>query len=55
MALLAMSTQAGTLDDGGRQRIVEAIVGDSVEFVRPHTDEGGFSFEIGTNVVIARA
>lgn len=55
MALVSMSTQASTLDDKGRQRIVDAIVSDSAELVRSHTDDAGFAYEIGTNVVLAKA
>lgn len=55
MALVGMSAQARTLHDEGRQRLVEAIVGESVDLVRAHTDDAGFAFQIGTNVVLARA
>jgi ubiquinone/menaquinone biosynthesis C-methylase UbiE len=55
MALVGMSTQAGVLDDQGRQRIADAIVNDSADLVRSHTDGAGFAYEIGTNVVLARA
>jgi hypothetical protein len=55
MALVSMSTQASMLDDEGRQRIVDAIVSDSAELVRSHTDDAGFAYEIGTNVVLAKA
>ena len=43
------------LDENERERIVDAIVSDSAELVRAHTDDAGFSFELGTNVVLARA
>jgi ubiquinone/menaquinone biosynthesis C-methylase UbiE len=55
MALVSMSTQAGTLGDEGRQRIVDAIVSESAGLVRSHTNDAGFAFEIGTNVVLAKA
>ncbi|CDM64704.1 class I SAM-dependent methyltransferase [Pyrinomonas methylaliphatogenes] len=55
MALVGMSTQASTLDDEGRQRTVDAIVNDSAELVRSQSDGAGFHYEIGTNVVLARA
>jgi ubiquinone/menaquinone biosynthesis C-methylase UbiE len=55
MALISMSTQGSTLDDAGRQRIVDAIVADSADLVRSHTDGSKFAYEIGTNVVLARA
>ncbi len=55
MALVGMSTQASALDDEGRQSIVNAIVRDSAELVRLQSDGAGFHYEIGTNVVLARA
>jgi V8-like Glu-specific endopeptidase len=55
MALVSMSTQASTLDEEGRQRIVDTIVSDSAAIVRAHTDDAGFAYEIGTNVVLAKA
>lgn len=55
MALVSMSTQASTLDEEGRQRMVGAIVSDSAGLVRAHTDVAGFVYEIGTNVVLAEA
>jgi len=55
MALVSMSSQASTLDNEARQRTVDAIVGDSSEIMRSHTDDAGFAFEIGTNVVVAKA
>ena len=55
MALVGMSRQAGTLDDERRQRIVDAIVADSAELVRSHSDDSGFAFEAGANVVLAEA
>lgn len=55
MALVSMSAASGTLDDDARQRVVAAITHDSAELIRLHTDEAGFAYEIGTNVVLARA
>lgn len=55
MALVSMSTVSGTLTDEERERVVAAIVDDSADLVRHHTDEDGFRYEIGTNVVLARA
>lgn len=55
MALVSMSTQASTLDNEGRQRIVDAIDRDSAELVRSYSDDAGFSYEIGANVVLAKA
>jgi ubiquinone/menaquinone biosynthesis C-methylase UbiE len=54
-ALISMSAQAGALDNEARQRVIETIVRDSAELVGRNTDEAGFSFEIGTNVVVAAA
>jgi len=54
MALVSMSAQAGTLDDEARQRIIDAIVSDSADLVRSHTDDAGFAYEIGTNVALAK-
>jgi hypothetical protein len=55
MALVSMSGQAGTLDDEGRKRIADTIIAESAELVRAHTDELGFAYELGTNVVLATA
>jgi hypothetical protein len=55
MALVGMSAKAKELGDEDRQRIVSAIVDDSAELVKLHTDRAGFAYEIGTNVVLATA
>ncbi len=55
MALVSMSTQASTLDDERRQRIIDGIDRDSAELVRAHSDDAGFAYDIGTNVVLAKA
>ncbi|HJS43013.1 MAG TPA: methyltransferase domain-containing protein [Gemmatimonadales bacterium] len=55
MALVSMSAQSSTLDDEGRQHLVAAILRDSAELVRMNTDDAGFAYEIGTNVVLAMA
>ena len=55
MALIAMSAASGALDEAARQRVVATISQDSAELIRLHTNEAGFAFEIGTNVVLARA
>lgn len=55
MALVGMSARSGELSDEERQGIVAAISADSAELVRRHTDERGFAYEIGTNVVLAHA
>ena len=55
MALVGMSAGSKELSDDERQRIVAAIVADSAELLRRCTDEAGFAYELGTNVVLARA
>ena len=55
MALVGMSTGAKELGDEERQRVVAAIVEDSADLVRLHTHEAGFAYEIGTNLILARA
>jgi hypothetical protein len=55
MALVSMSAAANTLGDAVRQRMVAAIIRDSAELVRLHTDQAGFAYELGTNVTLARA
>ena len=55
MALVSMSAASTTLGDEERQRLVGAITRDSAELARLHSDQGGFVYEIGTNVTLARA
>jgi len=55
MALVSMSAAGNSLGEEERQRTVAAIIRDSAEVVRLHTDRDGFEFEIGTNVTLARA
>jgi len=55
MALLSMSEEGSTLDDEARRHMVDTIVSDSAGLVRSHSDDAGFAFEIGTNVVLANA
>lgn len=55
MALVSMSAAAAALSDEERQRLVAAIARDSADFVRLHSDQSGFAYEIGTNVTVARA
>lgn len=50
-----MSTGSSTLGDEERERVVAAIERDSAELARLHTDEKGFAYDIGTNVVLATA
>jgi hypothetical protein len=55
MALVSMSAASSTLNDQDRERAIAAIAEDSQEILRRHTDAAGFAYEIGTNVVLARA
>jgi hypothetical protein len=55
MALVGMSTASSSLGDEERQRMVAAIERESAELVRLHTDEAGFAYVLGTNVVLATA
>jgi hypothetical protein len=55
MALVSMSTASRTLGEQDRDRLVSAIARESAALVRRHTDEAGFAYDIGTNVVLARA
>lgn len=54
-ALVGMSAQAGTLDEDGRKRTVAAIAEASAAVVGAHSDASGFAFELGANVVTAKA
>jgi ubiquinone/menaquinone biosynthesis C-methylase UbiE len=54
MALVGMSAQAASLGYTERQSMIEAIAGDSAEILRRHSDPGGFSFDIGTNLTLAK-
>jgi hypothetical protein len=55
MALVGMSTPSSGLDDDARQRLATTIAEDSADLVRRHTNEAGFAYEIGTNVIVARS
>jgi len=55
MALIGMSASSGSLDGEDRERVLGAIARDSASLVTRHTDEAGFAYEIGTNVVLAKA
>ncbi len=55
MALVSMGAASANLGDDERQRLVAAITRDSAELVGLHTDQGGFVYELGTNVTLARA
>jgi hypothetical protein len=54
MAMVSMSAASASLDEEARGRAVAAITRDSAELIRANTDAAGFSYEIGTNVVLAR-
>ena len=54
MALVGMSAGAKGLNETDRERAVAAIVADSAPVIASHTDENGFAYEIGTNVMTAR-
>jgi len=45
----------GSLTEEERQRLVARVVDDSAEAIRLNTDERGFAYEIGANVISARA
>ena len=55
MALVGMSAGAGDLDEVARKQVVADIVADSADLIRANTDASGFSYELGTNVALARA
>ena len=55
MALVGMSAGSKELSETERQRIVTAIVADSAELLGRHTDDAGLAYELGANVVLARA
>jgi ubiquinone/menaquinone biosynthesis C-methylase UbiE len=54
MALVSMS-DFRTQSDEERQKMVTAIVRDSEEQLGEHMKEGALAYELGTNVVLARA
>jgi ubiquinone/menaquinone biosynthesis C-methylase UbiE len=55
MALIGMSPASREMDEEGRARVLEAIVGDSAGVVSANTGRDGFVYEIGTNVITAQA
>ncbi|HRI43183.1 MAG TPA: methyltransferase domain-containing protein [Fimbriimonadaceae bacterium] len=55
MALVGMAAASKELTDDERTQVMEAIANDSAEVVHANTDQRGFTFEIGTNVVTARS
>jgi ubiquinone/menaquinone biosynthesis C-methylase UbiE len=54
MALVGMSRDGASLSEEDRGRTVEAIVADSADVLRRHTDDRGFAFELATNLATAR-
>lgn len=55
MALVGMASPSPAAGDEARRRLIDAIVRDSADLVRSHTDEAGFAYEVGTNVTLAFA
>lgn len=55
MALIGMSAASRDMSDGERARVAAAIERESSAVVRRNTDEAGFAYDIGTNVVTARS
>jgi ubiquinone/menaquinone biosynthesis C-methylase UbiE len=55
MALVGMSASSRSLSDEDRQAAIAAIVRDSAEAIREYMDGDALAYEIGTNVVLARA
>ena len=53
LALVGMSAASREMGDQEKERIVAAIVHDSADAVRPHTEAAGFAFELSTNVATA--
>jgi ubiquinone/menaquinone biosynthesis C-methylase UbiE len=53
MALVGMSSTSRTLDEEGRKRAVEAVVGESTPVFHSYTDGSGLAFELSTNLVTA--
>ncbi|MBD2094284.1 methyltransferase domain-containing protein [Trichocoleus sp. FACHB-591] len=54
IALVGMSGAAKAMGEAERERVMAAIARDSVEVVRPYTDEAGLAFELRANVATAR-
>jgi ubiquinone/menaquinone biosynthesis C-methylase UbiE len=55
MALIGMSAVSNSLSAEERQCLITDITRDSAQVVQLHTHESGFTYEIGTNVILARA
>jgi ubiquinone/menaquinone biosynthesis C-methylase UbiE len=55
MALISMSAASNSLSDEERQCLVADITRDSAQLVQLRTHESDFTYEIGTNVILARA
>jgi len=54
MALVGMSGGSQGMDEAARERAVQAIVRDSAGVLEQHSNEAGFTFRLGTNLVTAR-
>ena len=55
IALLGMSAVSKDMGEEDRTRTLAAIVRDSADVVSASTDEAGFSFELRSNIAIAKA
>jgi ubiquinone/menaquinone biosynthesis C-methylase UbiE len=55
IALVGMSAASKGLEDEERDRVVAAIVQESADIVRAHTDQDGFTYELSATVATARA
>lgn len=55
MALVSMSGSSGGLAEDDRRTLAGEIARDSAELARPHLDGAALIYELGTNVVVARA
>jgi ubiquinone/menaquinone biosynthesis C-methylase UbiE len=55
MAVVGMSQQGKGMPEDERRRVVEAIVSDSAQALRRHTDGSGIAFTLAANVATARA
>jgi SAM-dependent methyltransferase len=52
-ALVGMSPATKNMSDEERARVIAAIAGDSADVVRRHSDDNGFTYQIGTNITLA--
>jgi hypothetical protein len=54
-ALVGMSAAAKTMSDDERESAIEAICNESANVVQRYRHGSGISFELGTNLAMARA